>query len=255
MTNSTLINENHIVLITGGNSGIGRALVEFYSEKKSIVYSLDLHHHDQDEGIDSQVRRITCDVTDEDAMSAVINEISAQVPYISTLLVNAGIVPNWSDTANLDITLFEKVLKINVLGAVITLKLAAPLMKRPGGSIIFTGSLNSWKGDPNIASYVASKHAILGIVKSAALDLGRDGIRVNTVAPGPIATQALTNRVAKRCADDLTAIDQTFEKLRSVTALQRIATVGEVVSAIDFLASENSSGITGQLINVDCGVL
>ena len=109
MTNSTLINENHIVLITGGNSGIGRALVEFYSEKKSIVYSLDLHHHDQDEGIDSQVRKITCDVTDEDAMSAVINEISAQVPYISTLLVNAGIVPNWSDTANLDITLFEKV--------------------------------------------------------------------------------------------------------------------------------------------------
>jgi NAD(P)-dependent dehydrogenase (short-subunit alcohol dehydrogenase family) len=255
MTNSDQINKDNVVVITGGNSGIGRALVEFYCEKKSLVYSLDLHHRDQNEEIDSQIRKITCDVTDERAMNVAITEISAHVPYISTLFINAGIVPPWSDTANLDIELFDKVLKINVLGAVITLKVATPLMKRPGGSIVFTGSLNSWKGDPNIASYVASKHAILGIVKSAALDLGSAGIRVNAVGPGPIATQALTDRVAERCADDLAAIDQTFEKLRSSTALQRIATVGEVVSAIDFLASENSSGITGQLINVDCGVL
>ena len=128
-------------------------------------------------------------------------------------------------------------------------------MKKPGGSIVFTASLNAWKGDSNITSYVASKHALLGIVKSAAIEFGAEGIRVNAVAPGPIATQALKNRLLDRAKGDSLAAEEAYKKLSLTTALQRIATAEEVANLALFLASDKASGVTGQMINVDCGVL
>jgi NAD(P)-dependent dehydrogenase (short-subunit alcohol dehydrogenase family) len=147
------------------------------------------------------------------------------------------------------------VIEINLIGVAATLKYAAPAMRSPGGSIVITGSINSWKGDPNLASYVASKHGVLGLIKSAALDLGPKGIRVNGVGPGPVATDALRNRILSRNENDHDKADAYFERLAQGTALKRIATVEEVIHAIDFLASPLSSGITGELINVDGGVL
>jgi NAD(P)-dependent dehydrogenase (short-subunit alcohol dehydrogenase family) len=95
----------------------------------------------------------------------------------------------------------------------------------------------------------------LGLIKSAALDLGSRGIRVNGVGPGPIATNALRERILSRNENDESRTDAYFERLAQSTALRRIATVDEVIHAIDFLASPLSSGITGELINVDGGVL
>jgi NAD(P)-dependent dehydrogenase (short-subunit alcohol dehydrogenase family) len=126
-------------------------------------------------------------------------------------------------------------------------------LRKGSGTVVVTGSINSIKGDPNIASYVASKHAALGIIKSAALDLGRDGIRVNGVAPGPIATKALISRIEKRLAENNGTLDEYLVKIADQTALGRIATEEEVINTIEFLALELSSGITGQLISVDCG--
>ena len=127
------------------------------------------------------------------------------------------------------------------------------MLRKGSGTVVVTGSINSIKGDPNIASYVASKHAALGIIKSAALDLGRDGIRVNGVAPGPIATKALISRIEKRLAENNGTLDEYLGKIADQTALGRIATEEEVINTIEFLALELSSGITGQLISVDCG--
>jgi NAD(P)-dependent dehydrogenase (short-subunit alcohol dehydrogenase family) len=165
------------------------------------------------------------------------------------------VVPSWQSTENLDLADFTRVIEINLIGVAATLKHAAPAMRSPGGSIVITGSINSWKGDPNLASYVASKHGVLGLIKSAALDLGPKGIRVNGVGPGPVATDALRNRILSRNENDHDKADAYFERLAQGTALKRIATVEEVIHAIDFLASPLSSGITGELINVDGGVL
>ena len=111
------------------------------------------------------------------------------------LVAAAGIVPPWRRVDELDLDEWDEVFAVNVRGIAATLKHAAPLIA-DGGAVVVIGSLNSWRGDPNIASYVASKHAVLGIVRSAALDLGRRGIRVNAVGPGPIATEALLARMA-----------------------------------------------------------
>ena len=244
-----MTNSNRIVVITGGSSGIGAALVDFYLKRNSRVFSLDLSSSG------SRATHIHCDVTDAASIEEALAQVRSDSSFIDVLIANAGVVPSWQSTSEIDIADFRRVIEINLIGAAATLKYAAPVMRSPGGSIVITGSINSWKGDPNLASYVASKHGVLGLIKSAALDLGARGIRVNGVGPGPIATDALRSRILSRHGNDEALTAQYFEKLAAGTALRRIATVDEVIHAIDFLASPLSSGITGELINVDGGVL
>jgi len=247
MTNSEL--SESTVVITGGSSGIGAALVDFYLARGSRVFSLDLNPSG------SSAIEIDCDVRDANSVSSAMAKVRNDSARIDVLIANAGVVPSWQSTENLDLADFTRVIEINLIGVAATLKYAAPAMRSPGGSIVITGSINSWKGDPNLASYVASKHGVLGLIKSAALDLGPKGIRVNGVGPGPVATDALRNRILSRNENDHDKADAYFERLAQGTALKRIATVEEVIHAIDFLASPLSSGITGELINVDGGVL
>jgi NAD(P)-dependent dehydrogenase (short-subunit alcohol dehydrogenase family) len=247
MTNSEL--SESTVVITGGSSGIGAALVTFYLARGYRVFSLDLYPSG------SSAIEIDCDVRDANSVSSAMAKVRNDSARIDVLIANAGVVPSWQSTENLDLADFTRVIEINLIGVAATLKYAAPAMRSPGGSIVITGSINSWKGDPNLASYVASKHGVLGLIKSAALDLGSRGIRVNGVGPGPIATNALRERILSRNENDESRTDAYFERLAQSTALRRIATVDEVIHAIDFLASPLSSGITGELINVDGGVL
>ena len=123
-----------------------------------------------------------------------------------------------------------------------------------GGSIVAIGSLNSWRGDPNIASYVASKHAVLGIVRSAALDLGPRGIRVNAIGPGPILTDALLARFRTRERERGISVEAAKAAAAAQTALGRMATIDDVAGAALFLASDLASGVTGHLIPVDAGI-
>jgi NAD(P)-dependent dehydrogenase (short-subunit alcohol dehydrogenase family) len=166
----------------------------------------------------------------------------------------AGIVPGWAGIAETDLERWDAIFAVNVRGMVATLKHAAPLL-REGSAVVLIGSLNSWRGDPNIASYVASKHAVLGIVRSAALDLGRRGIRVNALGPGPVATDALLARMADRERTLGVPVETALASAAAQTALGRIVRVEEVADAALFLASGLSSGITGQLLPIDAGML
>jgi NAD(P)-dependent dehydrogenase (short-subunit alcohol dehydrogenase family) len=127
-------------------------------------------------------------------------------------------------------------------------------MLAPGSTIAVVASLTSWRGDPNLTAYAASKHAVAGIVRSAALALGREGIRVNAVAPGPVATGALRARMASRESMTSLGVEDALAAAAEQTALGRIATTIEVANTIAFLTSDLSSGITGQVIHIDCGI-
>jgi NAD(P)-dependent dehydrogenase (short-subunit alcohol dehydrogenase family) len=134
-----------------------------------------------------------------------------------------------------------------------TLKHASARL-RDGGAIVVIASLNAWRGDPNLAIYAASKHAVLGLVRSAALDLGARGIRVNAIAPGPVATDALLERMRRRADAGGLPVEDALAVAARDTALGRIATVDDVAGAALLLASELSSGITGVLLPVDGGL-
>ena len=251
MTNENL--KSQIAVVTGGASGIGGEICSQLLASGSQVYSLDLLSSSGKPELEN-FHLLQCDVTDEISLRESFSIISKQ-GAITNLFINAGIVPPWSKSADFSRQSWENVLNVNVIGAALTLKYGSVAMKKPGGSIVFTASLNAWKGDSNITSYVASKHALLGIVKSAAIEFGSEGIRVNAVAPGPIATQALKNRLLDRAKGDPLAAEEAYKKLSLTTALQRIATAEEVANLALFLASDKASGVTGQMINVDCGVL
>lgn len=248
MTNSK------VVVVTGANSGIGTSIANHFSESGCRVISLDLKTDSKI--LNSDVTSYVCDVTSESSAIEAMKQVRNEFGPIDVLIVNAGVVPSWQSTENIDVEDFDRVMRINLLGSVISLKSAVTHLRAPGASVVMTGSINSWKGDPNIASYVASKHGIAGLVKSAAMDLGKRGIRVNAVAPGAVLTDALRKRVLDRNDNDASKAEAYLDNLAATTtSLGRIATIADVVNAVEFLASNKSEAITGQLIHIDGGVL
>jgi len=171
---------------------------------------------------------------------------------LDIVVANAGVVLPWRETEQIVLDEWDHTFAINVRGVIATIKAAIPAMKERGGSIITLGSEASYNGHPRQAAYVASKHAVLGIVRSAALDLGRYQIRVNAIGPGTIATDALLSRVASRATPTQSAA-QILDNAVQATALGRLATEKEVASTVLFLASELASGISGVIVPITAG--
>ena len=240
--------EGTFAAVTGGARGLGAAVAGRLAGEGARGAVLDLAEslHKVPRGWEA----IAVDVRDETS----VREAFARIETLDIVVGAAGIVPAWTGIAETDLAGWDDVFAVNVRGIVATLKHAAPVL-RDGGSVVLIGSLNSWRGDPNIASYVASKHAVLGIVRSAALDLGRRGIRVNALGPGPVATDALLARMADRERKLGVPVETALAAAAAQTALGRIVSVEEVADAALFLASGLSSGITGQLLPIDAGML
>ena len=233
-------------LVTGGASGIGAAVVARFAHERARGTVLDL---EPAPALPDGWTAAVADVRDEAALA---EAIAAAAP-LDVVVAAAGIVPGWTPVAEVDLDDFEAVMAVNARGVAATVKHAARAL-RDGGAIVVVASLNSWRGDPNITSYVASKHAALGIVRSAALDLGRRGIRVNAVAPGPVATRALLARMERRSRSGGLSVPEALAQAATATALGRIATVEDVAAATLFLASDLAAATTGHLLPVDGGI-
>ncbi len=248
---ATLLSGRRIA-VTGGANGIGAAVVKRCHAMGAHGVVLDLPATLRD-GAAGPWPAVAVDVTEESSVRAAIAESAGMIGGLDAVVAAAGIVPPWSDPADQDLEEWDRVFAVNVRGVAAVIKHAAPLLA-DGSTITVVGSLNSWRGDPNITSYAASKHAVLGIVRSAALALGPRGIRVNAVAPGPVATQALIGRMRSRAAVTGLSVEQALAQAAAGTALHRLATAQDVADATVFFTSRLSNGITGQLLAVDGGI-
>ncbi len=238
-------------LVTGAASGIGAAIAARFASAGARGVSLDVV---APSSWPTDWKSLIADVRSEEAVARACADAATKLGGgIDVLVAAAGIVPPWRRVDELDLDEWDEVFAVNVRGIAATLKHAAPLVA-DGGAIVAIASLNSWRGDPNLASYVASKHAVLGIVRSAAIDLGRRGIRVNAVGPGPIATDALRLRIERRAQAGGPALNDALAAAAAQTSLGRIATTDDVAGATLFLASDLAGGITGQLLPVDGGL-
>lgn len=244
--------DGRIAFVTGGAVGLGRTIASHLSAAGADGLVLDVVDHCP-ELPDGWVS-LQGDVALESDIERAAAEVAARFGRLDIVVANAGLVPPWHDTENLDLEEWERVFAVNVRGVAATLKHAVPLMKRQGGSIIAMGSLNSRRAHPSQCLYTASKHAVLGIVRAAALDLGRYGIRVNALGPGPVATDALVERVNDRAAKGGPAAEDAFGSYAAETALGRLVSEDDVARVALFLASEASSSITGQILPVDAGL-
>ena len=240
-----------VALITGGGRGLGAAIARALAQAGALGTVLDVEVGE----CPADWIAVVADVTVEEQVERAVDEAVARFGRLDIVVANAGVVPRWSEVATLDLDALDRTLAVNVRGVAITLKAGARALKAAGGgSIVVTASMNSWHPAPAQSAYTASKHAVLGLMRVAALDLGPDGIRVNAIAPGPVATDALRERLAHRAADGGLAVDDALREAARSTALGRMVTEDEVASAALFLASDLSSGITGVLLPVDSGI-
>jgi len=237
-------------VVTGGSSGIGAAIVGRLAEAGAEGFVLDLRPA-SDGILPPGWSALAVDVGDDGALETAFGRLGDR---IDVLVAAAGVVPPWRRIGALDLVEWDEVFRVNTRAVAATLHHAVPLLT-DGAAVVVIASLNAWRGDPNLPAYTASKHAVLGLVRSAALDLGRRGIRVNALGPGPVATAALLARIDRRAAEGGLPATEALGQAAAQTALGRIASVEEVADAALFLASGASSGVTGHLLPVDAGLL
>ncbi len=241
-----------IAFVTGASRGMGRTISNHLADAGALGLGFDWSPDFDDlprDWISHQG-----DVSDENSQAEAVETIRAKFGRLDILVANAGLVPPWSETETIDLEEWDRVFAVNVRGVIASIKQTVPLMKDTGGSIVVMGSLASHRANSRQCLYTATKHAVLGIVRATALDLGRFGIRVNALGPGPIATQALLDRIQTRSEHGGPAMDDALRELCAETALGRLATEDEVANAAIYLASDLSSGFSGQLFPIDAGL-
>ncbi len=225
----------HTVLVTGGTSGIGRAIAGAFAEAGAQVYAA---------GLPGQpplpnVQAVPLDVTDP----AAIQQLIAQLPALHALVNAAGVIRRDEE---FDPEVFAQVLDINLTGVMRLCTAAKPLLAASRGSIVNLASMLSFFGGARVPGYSASKGGVAQLTKSLALAWAADGIRVNAVAPGWIATP-----LTQTLQDD----PERSAGLLSRTAMARWGQPAEVAGPVLFLCSEAASFITGAILPIDGGYL
>ena len=224
-----------VAVVTGGANGIGAATARLLAKKGATVWVFDRESPQEI----NNARYRAADVTSRTSIEA--GFAASGAPDI--LMVNAGIAEE-EDLLDHAAERWERILAINLTGAFHTIQAAARLMKPRGGAIVITASTNSYDGEARLAAYNASKAGLLGLVHTAANELGPYGIRVNAVCPGLIRT-----RLTERHFSDPELLRNYFRHI----PLGRGGSPEEVAQASVFLASEEASYITGATLLVDGG--
>jgi NAD(P)-dependent dehydrogenase (short-subunit alcohol dehydrogenase family) len=242
---------NSVVLITGALTGIGRATaLAFAREGARVVVSG--RRDEVGQALASELRTagaeaefVRADVRHEDDVRNLIDKTVARFGRLDVAVNNAGTEGTPGPVVEQSGESYASTFDTNVLGTLLSMKHELRVMLAQGsGSIVNLSSTMGQRGAPNASLYVASKHAVEGLTKSAALEAAASGVRVNAVAPGPIETEML-NR--------FTGSAERKAGLLAGVPLKRAGTPEEIADAIVFLGSDKATFITGQIINVNGG--
>jgi NAD(P)-dependent dehydrogenase (short-subunit alcohol dehydrogenase family) len=247
--------DNKVVVITGGAGGIGRAAGARFVEEGADVLLVDLGEEgliDACENIGSnRVSHFVGDVTRADDNQGMIDVAVERYGGVDVLLANAGIEGDVASILDYDESRFDQVLAVNVKGPFLGLRAAVPAMeRRGGGSVVITSSVAGVRAGARLAPYVTSKHAVVGLMKSAAKEFAPLGIRVNTVNPSPVNTRMMRSIESGLQPHDPEGAKSSME--RSVP-LGRYAEARDVANVMLFLASDDSAFVTGAVYMADGG--
>ena len=245
-----------VAIITGATGGIGEATAKLFLSEGASVMLVARSAEKLKETRDrlngaSGLAHFVADAADEKATAAAVAATMKSFGGVDILLANAGTEGNLNPIEALTREDFEQVLQINVIGVWLAMKYCVePMKQRGGGSMIAMASMAGVIGSPAMAPYISSKHAVIGLVKTVALELGPSQIRVNAIAPGPIDNRMIHSLETQYSPDDPQAVRAD---LTSKIALQRYGTNEEVAQLALFLASDESSYCTGGMHLMDGG--
>ena len=241
-------------VVTGGSTGLGRAIAARLAQSGAAVTIVDLPQALATADLPEGWQTFAADLGTVDCQT-VLRGLAEEMGPVDIVIANAGIVPPWRGVADLDASEWARVMAVNVWGVAATLGAFSAALARSGrGSAVVMASINGYRAHPRQMLYTASKHAVVGVMRAAALELGPAGTRVNALAPGAIATGALLDRLETRHAKGGLSPDQALAGLAAETALKRMVTPEQVAAAAHFLASDASAGITGVVMPVEAGL-
>ena len=242
--------EDKVAIITGAAGGIGKETAKTFLEEGAKVTLVDLDEEtleDIKEELVSlgEVLVVQADVSEEDQVKHYIEATTKAFGQIDIFFHNAGVTGDRTPLVDIEMDDFDNLMNINVRGVFLGLKYVLPRMiEQKSGSIINTSSVDGLRGSPELSPYSASKHAVVGLTKSAALEVAEKGIRVNSIHPSPVDTEMMTG------LEDGEGQDQFLEQI----PLDRYADAEELASLVLFLASDDSEFITGSQYRIDGGM-
>ena len=243
-------------VITGAAGDIGGATVRRFLAEGAQVGLLD---RDADalarvrDGLDPASLTITTDVADEASLATAAAAVRDTFGGgIDVLFVNAGVEQSHTLIADMATEAFERVVAVNLVGAFLTAKHFLPLMNE-GGSVIFTSSTAALMPIPAYSAYSASKAGLIGLMRSASMDVAPRRIRCNTIHPGPVRSRMLERSAQEAAGGGDTA--DFYAAMTGIARMGRLVEPDEVAALVLFLASDESRMVTGQSIAVDGGII
>ena len=243
-----------VAIITGGSSGIGRATAVALA-KQGVKIAIAARRAKEGEETVRLVKEagsdgvfVKTDVANEDDVRSLVEKTAKTYGRLDYAFNNAGIEETMTPLVDQTSDIFNQIMNVNVKGVWLGMKYEIPQMIRNGGGAIVNMSSGAGViGIPQMAIYVASKHAVLGLTKSAALEYAKSGIRINAIAPGGVETDML-----ERTAEEN---KQFVETLKSMHPIGRIGDPEEIANAVVWLLSDKASFVLGHTLLVDGGVV
>jgi NAD(P)-dependent dehydrogenase (short-subunit alcohol dehydrogenase family) len=245
--------EGKAALVTGGGSGIGRASAVAFAAKGASVTVADIDGSGAAqtvkliEAAGGQARAVTCDVTKTAEVQALVDGAAAAYGRLDFAHNNAGITGKAAPLGEYTEEDWDIVMAINLKSVFLCMKYELPHLIKQGGAIVNTSSGAGLIGFPGLPAYVASKHGVVGLTKSAALEYASAGVRINAICPGSTRTAMLEGYMGG---------DPAMEKaMASSTPLHRLATPEEMAAAVVWLCSDAASFVLGVALPVDGGAV
>lgn len=247
-----MLNEK-VALITGGGRGIGRAIALTFAQHGARV-AVAARTREQVETvaheIGAQAIALTCDVSNAQDVSRMFADLNPDI-----LVNNAGIAES-STLVNTTDELWHRHLAINLSGTFYCTRAALPAMLEKGwGRIINIASIAAKTGAPYIAAYAASKHGVMGLTRSVALEVAASGVTVNAICPGYVDTEMVSRGVERITTRTGRSAEEALDTLKHMSPQNRLVTPEEVAALALLLASDEGRGINGQGINIDGGTV
>jgi NAD(P)-dependent dehydrogenase (short-subunit alcohol dehydrogenase family) len=248
--------DGRVAVVTGAAGVIGGATVRLLAERGARIVAVDRNDQDLAATLaelpsSAQALGVAADVTDEDEVAGYVRAAVDKFGTVDVFYNNAGVEGEVKPITEYSLAAFRRVIDVNVVGVFLGIKHVLPVMlKQNGGSIINTASIAGLIGSPQIAVYSASKHAVIGLTKSAAWECTGTNVRVNCVCPGMIDSRMLSAILQGRNPGNAPIPgDKIVERIPA----RRLGHASEVASIVAFLASDEASYVSGSAYTVDGG--